>query len=114
MDERKFEYPDLNLNPLLGDGRYAVHCSAIEEAKHFVNQIKKQYPTKARGWNYGQTNWHSDCEMCYAPYLNENDTMCWCEREYYEEEGFTILEFSDLLPDSDLEESEQSLDFLLS
>lgn len=105
-------YPDLNLEPLLGDRRYAVHCSTIEEAKHFVNQIKKQYPSKARGWNYGQTSWQEDEEMCYAPYLNESNTLVWCNKGYYEENNYTIFEFTDLLPEVDIEESELSIDDL--
>ena len=105
-------YPDLNLEPLFGGEKYAVHCSTIEEAKHFVNQIKKQYPENARGWSYGETHWSDSRDICYAPYLNEGGTLVWCDRDYYEENNFKIFEFTDLLPEGDIDEGDQPVDIL--
>ena len=45
---------------------------------------------------------------------NEPDDMSWCDRDWFEESGYDIIEFADLVNPVEIEESEMSLDVLLS
>ena len=117
MNEEDMSLMDLDLSPLLGDGKYAVHCKTLQEARCFVDQIKTQYPQKAKFWAYGETHWDETDGVYYSPYLNDcspNASLTWCDRYYYKRHGFEILEFSDLLQHQvDINESDHCLEFLI-
>ena len=54
--------------------------------------------------------------MCYRPNLNMPDeyTLKYCSLEHYEQNGFKIMRYDELIIHPDIEESEQSLGFLLN
>ena len=87
-----------------------------DDAKHFLQCLRQAYPRKCRTWGEGDTHWDSYAKMCYRPNLNLPDeyTLKYCSLEHYEDDGFTIIPYEDLIARPDIEESESSFDFLLS
>lgn len=115
MDEKKV-VPEIDFSPLLQEGeRFAVYCKTEDDAKHFLQCLRQAYPRKCRTWDEGDTRWGSYAKMCYRPNLNLPDeyTLKYCSYEHYEDEGFVIIPYEDLLI-VDIEESEQQIDLLLS
>ena len=45
---------------------------------------------------------------------DEPESISYCDEDWFRNEGYEIVEFSDLCNVADIEESEKSLDFLLS
>lgn len=117
MDEREeLKEVKLDFSPLFDeDKRFAVYCSTEVDAKHFLKCIRQEYPEKCRTWRADETHWGKYEKMCYRPNLNLPDeyTLKYCSYEYYEDEGFVIIPYEDLLI-VDIEESEQQIDLLLS
>lgn len=108
------EFPPLDFSALLNpEHDFAVHCSSDAQALHFLREVRRQYPKNA--WSHEDTMWHSESPIAYSPYLNRGERMTWDSLSYYTNRGFVIVEFEDLLPyEAEIEESEQSLEFLLS
>lgn len=117
MDERTVaEAVDIDFSPLFDENeRFAVHCKTEADAEHFLKCLRKAYPEKCRTWRVDETHWGKYENMCYRPNLNmpEEFTLKYCNLEHYEAEGFVIIPYEDLLI-SDIEESEQQIDLLLS
>ena len=113
MDNNKPEYPDLDFTPILGDGIYVVHCTTAEDAEHFLAAMKRQHPSRCKNWNGTKFGKYDD-GICYRPNLNmpEGYNMRHCNLGYYQEEGYEIIPFEDLVIHPDIEESEQSVDLL--
>jgi len=117
MDEKKItKEVEIDFSPLLEEHkRFAVHCRTEADAEHFLKCLRKEYPDKCRGWTAGETHWGRYERMCYRPNLNLPDeyTLKYCSYEHYEDDGFVIIPYEDLLI-VDIEESEQQIDLLLS
>ena len=111
MDEKIIDF-----SPLLDGGKaFAVYCRTEVDAKHFLKCLRQEYPEKCRTWLADETHWGKYKKMCYRPNLNMpvEYTLKYCSLEHYEEEGFVIIPYEDLIV-SDIEESEQQIDLLLS
>lgn len=108
---------ELDFSPLLENGkRFAVHCETKEDALHFLACLRKKYPEKCSGWEVGETHFGRYSTTCYSPCLNMGElyTLKFCSKGFYVDEGYTIIPYVDLIVVPEIEESEQSLDFLLN
>lgn len=106
---------ELDLSPLLVKGkRLAVHCKTKEDAIHLLKCLTLEYPERCIGWATGETHFGQYRNMCYCPRLNTDDILglTYCSVEHFEELGYTIIPFEELLVCTDINESERSLDFL--
>lgn len=107
------KYPELDFSALLNpDYDFAVHCSTDDQAVHFLKEVRRQYPKNA--WSHNDTRWHDESGgIAYSPYLNRGKRMTWDHVSHYEERGFVILEFEELIPfEPEIDESECSIDIL--
>ena len=46
--------------------------------------------------------------------MGELDTLKFCSKDFYVDDGYTVIPYVDLIVVPEIEESEQSLDFLLN
>lgn len=73
-------------------GTYVMHCKTEEEAREFCNYLH----SIERKWSHGVSYKATTCwtrntkEICY----NFNEGV-YCDKDYYEKAGYTILEWSD-------------------
>lgn len=105
----------LDFSPLLAEGkRFAVYCETEEEALIFLRCYRELYPERCNTWKDDDTHFGRYDKHCYRPNLNmpAGYGLKYCSYEYYEDEGFTIIPFSDLVVLPDIEESELSVDAL--
>ena len=105
----------LDFSPLLVKGeKFAVYCETQEDAIIFLRCYRAKYPDKCRTWKEDDTHFGSYERHCYRPNLNmpAEWTLKYCSYEHYEEEGFTIIPFQDLIVHPDIEESDLSMDVL--
>lgn len=114
MDNNAHFFPDLDPTPLLGEGQYVVHVKTEEEAEHFLEYMFREHPDRCVGWTRHEHHFGAYSEVCYRPNLNmpKGYKMKYCSLEHYEREHYTIIPFEELLPLSDIEESDKSLSFL--
>ena len=95
--------------------RLEMDCKGTCYTHETVACLRQEYPEKCRTWRADETHWGRYKKMCYRPNLNMpvEYTLKYCSLEHYEEEGFVIIPYEDLIV-SDIEESEQQIDLLLS
>ena len=79
--------------------------------------FKKQYPDKFRYWNLSCVHWEAEPGeyQLYYPDINhaDNISLCWSDMNYPKIEQYTIIQFCDLINTTDIEESDQPVDFIL-
>lgn len=114
MDNNACFYPDLDLTPLLGPGQYAVQVKTEEEAEQFLEYMFHAHPDRCAGWIRHDTHFGRYSTTCYRPNLNMPDgyTLKYCSLAHYERENYTIIQFEDLLVQTDIEECGKPLSFL--
>ena len=73
-------------------GKYVMHCKTEKEAREFCDYLHSVGRKWGNGKSYSNfTNWYEfTCNSCY----NFNDNSYY-NRAYYENKGYTILEWSD-------------------
>lgn len=109
------------MDKLISERPIAVHFQTKNEAELFFNEMKKQYPEYVRGWSrviYNYEEYRSDGGVCYCPYFNEKyGGMTHGSRRVYEDKGYAVLEFTELLwceDDKEICDSGLPLEFLLA
>ncbi len=119
MAESIYEYPTVDFTPLLEPEKlFAVRCESEDEARHLIAAMRVQFPDKMRHWPkdgstfWGNDNGRADGGRAYFPDINdaEHDRFLHGDVRYAKENGFTIVQFSDLVvQDEPLEESDMAL-----
>lgn len=95
----------LDLTPILSNSNAAVHCSTRDQAAAFFSHMKEHYPEKVSRWRNGLECVYGN-EQCYAPYFPDDRGMLQCSIGYYQEQGYDIVEFTDLVVIDDFEQSD--------
>lgn len=121
MEKRERGFPELDLSRLLGEGMYAVHCKDEDEAAALINALIQEYPEKCNGWDVDQPNWNCEYEenegsMAYYPDINdaEHEELLHGSVDWGVENGYTVIEFEDLLGfDEMMEIGDMSIEDLL-
>ena len=96
----KFSRDEEEVKPIFtienyNNGKYVIHCDTEEKAKIFCEYLDDNWE-KWQNWESGidymdEYNWKFCKEnTCYNFYRGEFDAI-----EYYENEGYAILEFDD-------------------
>ena len=107
----------IDFTPLMADGkRFAVYIQTEEDAYEFLKQYKESFPHKFRGWSLADIHFDAYERICYRPNLNMPDpiTLKYCSYQYYEENGFTIIPFEDLIVHSEILESDCEISTLFA
>lgn len=99
---------------LMLDRPVAVHFDSAEEAEAFLIEMKSRYPERVREWSVGSPHLYAHYNMggtCFCPYLNrKNGFMTHGSRYTFEIlRGYQVVEFKDLLYDSEIEVNEVDL-----
>ena len=106
------DYPPLDYSRLLTPGEnFVVHCETEAEAAHLVYRMIHDYPEKCRLWDDG-VKWGIYERQCYRPNLNNDGALKYGSMDFYEEEGFAIIPFYDLLI-QEIDVSEEPISLLL-
>ena len=105
---------------LMSSRPVAVHFKTHEEAEMFFRAMKKEYPDRVIHWPNATypKRYEQRGGVCYCPYLNEKfGSMTHAHRHLFEHDrGYEIVEFADLLYDSETEidEADLPVEFLLA
>lgn len=111
---------DIDFSPLLVPNiKFAVRCESKEEAHAFVCAMIDRYPHKCDFWTKNDDKWHNDLDgryggRAYYPDINdaESDHFCTGDVQFALDHGYTIVKFSELINQTQLEESDMPLDIL--
>lgn len=99
---------------------YAVHCSNEEDAKLFVQCAKELYPEMCKTWGNGETNYSEyGSETIYTFCVRtgggwKRSRLMYGSIPVHLDFGYTIIEFSEIYQEEDINESELSIDALFS
>ena len=77
-------------------GKYVMHCKTEEEAKSFCGLLHKAGRTWCTGYSYMSSIYWWDCNPNEGIYYNFNEGSRG-SRYFYENGGYTILEWSDFM-----------------
>ena len=112
------EFIELDLSRMLADPRCAIHVSTLEEAQLVILNAKNQFPERVKNWN-AVTNNHwkvYDEETGYTMFYEDDDkptTMSYADIPWFKENGYQIVEFSELIEAvAEIDESEQPISLL--
>ena len=103
----------VDLSQLEHVGRSAVHCSTEEQAKMFMAAMWEQYPKLVEyAWGKEQTNWDRHIGRGYGIYylpriVKKTHEVPYCQSttpSTVKEDGYVVVEFSDLARGFDLGE----------
>lgn len=118
MEKSIYDYPAVDFTPLLEPEKlFAVRCETEDEARHLIAAMMIQFPDKMKTWRSDETFWMNDNDglgggRAYYPDVNnaENEEFLHGDVDWAKENGFTVVQFSDLIvPDEPLEESDMAL-----
>ena len=95
----------IDLELLKDMGEVAVLFSDVSEAEAFLEAMKIHYPAKVTAWSkvvYPEKDCQEYGGVCYNPnFTNRLGVgMMYSSYKRYRERGFTIVRFSDLIPEN--------------
>ena len=109
-------YPRVDLSRLFSAPKSAVFFQSADEIELFYHNCITQFAQYVRHWSLADmvVKWENN-EGCGFTFMTgeEPESMSWCDRRWFEESGYEIIEFADLVNPVEIEESEMSLDVLL-
>lgn len=110
-------HPHIDLSRLFEAPKSAIFFQSAEEVELFYHNCVSQYEHYIRHWSLDDvvSKWenHEGCGFTFMT-DSEPDDMSWCDRQWFEESGYEIIEFADLANPVEIEESEMSIDVLLN
>lgn len=110
-------YPRVDLSRLFIAPKAAVFFQDICEIELFYHNCVEQCKSYIRHWYLADmvAKWENN-EGCGFTFMtgDEPESMSWCDKRWFEESGYEIIEFADLVNPIEIEESEISIDVLLS
>lgn len=107
----------VDLSRLIEAPKCAVFFQTVEEVECFYHNCEKQLGDYCLFWVLEDLvdRWENDNSAGFTFMTgSEPEDMTWSTRDWFEEEGYEIIEFYDLINPVEIEESEMSLDVLLS
>lgn len=114
--EHDFRYVDLSL--VSENRKIAILCRNIDDAETLFHNIKEQFPQRLY-WSLEETLtvWRYNGEKTgftfFREYDDEPETLSYCDEQWFREEGYELVEFSDLVQIPDLEEGDLPIEFLI-
>lgn len=117
MDERKIAL-DIDISRMFECPACAVHVSTEEEAIAIICAAQEICPERVIAWSAESNNWDIYREQTAftffdGSYDEEPDNMTYADVPWFRENGYEIVEFSDLRRIPDIDESDMSINFLV-
>ena len=109
-------YGFVDLSRLIKAPKCAVFFQTVEEIECFFYNCEQQLEEYCLFWMLEDLvdRWENDNRAGFSFMTGDTpEDMTWSTKDWFEEEGFEIIEFSDLANPVEIEESEMSLDTLL-
>lgn len=96
----------------------AIRCATAEEAMELVTAFTKQFPDRISEVSVEDTYW-DECgeDTAYAAYDNDYEcpmSLGYADDYWWKDEGYHIIQFEELCPISEIDESDRPVEFLLS
>lgn len=110
-------YMFVDLSRLIEAPRCAVFFQTVEEVECFYHNCEKQLSDYCLFWVLEDLvdRWENDNSAGFTFMTGTTpEDMTWSSRPWFEEEGFEIIEFSNLANPIEIEESEMPLDVLIA
>lgn len=120
MGKARSEYPEVDLSRLLERPAAAIMCRTPYEAQCFLVNAKEQFGQLANTWDEDGilVVWNVyDRRTGYTFYLPSDDDpqrVSYCNEEWFRNEGYQLIEFSDFLHIPELQEGDLPISFLMS
>lgn len=80
--------------------RKCVRCATIEQARQLWSAVREFYPDAGpneRGVNYQFDNMGDKLTYNIQVHSSNDIDWYWCDRDYYVNRGYEVIEFSDFL-----------------
>lgn len=110
-------YPHIDLTRMFEHPRCAVHCMTEDEAKTLIHNVKTQYPTMAGSWSVDENRWDSYKENTGYTLFYSGDKeatgLSYFYLDWFHENKYEVVEFSELSNPVELEESEMPIESIL-
>lgn len=109
----------ISLNDLsaLLNNPIAIHCATAEEAMELIVAFTKQFPDLISGVSVGDTYWYEyEEDTAYAAYDNYYErpmSLGYSDDCWWKDEGYRIIQFEELCPISEIDESDQPISLLV-
>lgn len=105
-------FPTVDLSRMLENPPCVIHVASLKEAKTVIFNAKNQFPERVKNWDIERTHWGTYEENTgYTMFFEGDDEptlMSFASIPWFEESGYEVIEFSELLgPTIDIEESDQ-------
>ena len=117
MNERKVAL-DIDISRMFECPACAVHVSTEEEAIAIICAAQEICPERVRAWSAESNNWDRYREQTAFTFFDESydeepDNLAYADVPWFRENGYEIVEFSDLRRIPDIDESDMSINFLV-
>lgn len=109
-------YPAIDLSRMFEHPKCAVRCRTLEEARTLIYNFHQQYPRKADYFDLDDPGWDNHgSETAYTLFYSDDDkptTLSRTECGWFEDEGYEVVEFTELANPVEIEESDMPLEAL--
>lgn len=111
--------PEIDVSRMFEHPKCAIRCRTFEDANALCNSVLNRDPKMAGHFGDMYTAWDYGGRTCYTLFYSTSLSPQGLSRtnvEWFLENGYEVIEFSDLasFSDPDIEESDQSIDVLLN
>lgn len=111
--------PEIDVSRMFQYPKCAIRCRTFEDARALCNSMYTNYSKMAGHFGDTYTAWDYGDRTCYTLFYSTSSSPQGLSRynvEWFLENGYEVIEFSDLasFSDPDIEESDQSIDVLLN
>ena len=111
-------YPSVDLSRLFSAPKSAVFFQNVGEIEIFRHNCAVGFSRYVRYWSLKDMTdkWENNDGGVGFTFMtgDEPESMSWCDRQWFECNGYEIIEFADLANPVEIEESEVSIDVLLN
>lgn len=111
-------YPHIDLYRMFEHPKCAIHCTTEDEAKTLIHNIKTQFSLMAgTSWSVDTNNWdlygkNTGYTLFYSG-DREATGLSYFYLDWFRENNYEIVEFSELYNPVELEESEMPIESIL-
>ena len=109
-------YPELDLSRMFELPKCVVRVRTLEDAKTLIANFRKQYPGKSDYFDMADPGWGEYGEdTAYTLFYSDEDEPTELSRTDYEwfvEDGYELIELSELLNTTEIEESDMPIESL--
>ena len=104
------EFGYINLDPFIYGDKVAIRCVNEDESLHLLAAMMTQYPKRTEYWTlpYNEfSEWATDDGYCYSLDEGSIGRFMHGSTNWHKENGYFIMDFQDLLNNTDTKEYEE-------